>query len=391
MGLGHLRRNLLIAQSLAESEINATSLLITGAYEANFFTLPAGVDCLTLPRLQKNKNGKYLAGHLGISVNDLVRLRAESICSAIKVFQPDVFVVDKMPIGAFGELLPTLPFMRQQVGTKCVLGLRDILDAPETVLAEWEASESHQAIAEFFDEIWVYGDTKVCNPAQEYAWPTDSAKKIQYTGYLNQASRLEQTQGKEIECLDGLGTEENQLVVCTLGGGQDGYALAKAFANSLPDSTFKGVLLTGPFMPPELLRSLQEISKRHDNLRVLDFSSEADQLISRADRVIAMGGYNTVCSLLTFQKQALLVPRVFPRSEQWIRAQRLQHLGLLDVLHPNDLSPAAITQWLVEKSLKPSKASDVIDLNGLASIQNRCRDLVNKEPQIQPSSSRELA
>jgi len=221
--------------------------------------------------------------------------------------------------------------------------------------------------------------------------PADSANKIQYAGYLNQASRLEQTQGKEIECLDGWGTEENQLVVCTLGGGQDGYALAKAFANSLPDSTFKGVLLTGPFMPPELLRTLREISERHDNLRVLDFSSEADQLISRADRVIAMGGYNTVCSLLTFQKPALLVPRVFPRSEQWIRAQRLQHLGLLDVLHPNDLSPAAITQWLREESLQPAKASDVIDLNGLASIQKRCRALVNKEPRNQSSPSRELA
>ena len=99
-----------------------------------------------------------------------------------------MFVVDKVPTGALGELLPTLRFMKQQSKTKCVFGMRDILDAPETVLAQWEASGNHKAIAEFFDEIWVYGDAQIYDPALEYGWPPGSINKIRYTGYLNQSS-----------------------------------------------------------------------------------------------------------------------------------------------------------------------------------------------------------
>jgi len=391
MGLGHLRRNLLIAQSLTESAIRATALLITGAHEANFFSLPKGTDCLTLPRFQKDKTGRYVAGQLGISVPDLVRLRSESICSAMNVFQPDVFIVDKVPTGAFGELLPALRFLKQQLNTKCVLGIRDILDSPKTVLAEWQDSESHKAINEFFDEIWVYGDTQVYNPAKEYDWPLESEKKIRYTGYLNQTCRLSRSESKETEHRSGFSKSSEQLIVCTLGGGQDGHALAHAFVDSLPDTGFQGVLLTGPFMPKELLRSLQKVADDRPNLRVINFAAEADQLISRADRVIAMGGYNTVCSLLTFQKPSLLVPRVLPRSEQWIRAQRLKQLGLVDVLHPDDLSPAAIKRWIISESHPPTKASDVIDLNGLACIEKLCRTLISKSPQNQSKPSRELA
>lgn len=404
MGLGHLRRNLLIAQALTESEIEATALLITGAHETNFFSLPMGTDCLTLPRFQKDCNGKYIAGHLGISVNDLVRLRAESICSAMRVFQPDVFIVDKVPTGAFGELLPALRFMKGQLNTKCVLGMRDILDAPETVLAEWEASESHEAIAEFFDEVWVYGDSQVYDPALEYGWPAENVEKIRFTGYLNQSTRLESQStrlekmaeqemtpiDKEMTPIDKLRTESDQLVVCTLGGGQDGHSLARAFVDGFPESGFQGVLLTGPFMPSKLLSLLQELAENRPNLHVIKFAAEADQLISRADRVIAMGGYNTVCSLLSFQKKSLLVPRVYPRSEQWIRAQRLQQLGFVDVLHPDDLSPAAINRWVINDSSQPPKATDVIDLNGLPRIQELCRTLIGKKSQHQPRPTGKL-
>jgi len=390
MGLGHLRRNLLIAQALTESEIEATALLITGAHETNFFSLPTGTDCLTLPRFQKDSNGKYIAGHLGISVNDLVRLRAESICSAMRVFQPDVFIVDKVPTGAFGELLPALRFMKGQLRTKCVLGMRDILDAPETVLAEWEASESHEAIAEFFDEVWVYGDSQVYDPALEYGWPAENVEKIRFTGYLNQSTRLERMTEQKMPPIDKLRTESDQLVVCTLGGGQDGHSLARAFVDGFPESGFQGVLLTGPFMPGKLLSLLQELAENRPNLDVIKFAAEADQLISRADRVIAMGGYNTVCSLLSFQKKALLVPRVYPRSEQWIRAQRLQQLGFVDVLHPDDLSPAAINRWVINDSSQPPKATDVIDLNGLPRIQELCRTLIGKKSQNQPRPTGKL-
>ena len=45
-----------------------------------------------------------------------------------------------------------------------------------------------------------------------------------------------------------------------------------------------------------------------------------------------MGGYNTFCEILSFDKRALIVPRTRPRLEQFIRASRSQEFGLVKML-----------------------------------------------------------
>src|SRR2546422_9919284 len=49
MGLGHMRRNLLLAQTLRHSRLQAVVLMIAGAREASLVTTTAGVDCVALP------------------------------------------------------------------------------------------------------------------------------------------------------------------------------------------------------------------------------------------------------------------------------------------------------------------------------------------------------
>src|SRR5918992_6003403 len=94
MGLGHLRRNLLVAQTLCASSLNAVVLMIAGAREAAAFAMPAGVDCLTLPALSKNGSGEYGTRHMPIALQELVTLRAGAIQGALEAFQPDVLIVD---------------------------------------------------------------------------------------------------------------------------------------------------------------------------------------------------------------------------------------------------------------------------------------------------------
>jgi len=48
--------------------------------------------------------------------------------------------------------------------------------------------------------------------------------------------------------------------------------------------------------------------------------------------VVCMGGYNTFCEVLSFDKRALVIPRTVPRKEQYIRAARAQELGLARML-----------------------------------------------------------
>ncbi len=392
LGLGHLRRNLLIAQALSNSQLEVTNLLITGAHEANFFNLPNGADCLTLPRLQKGEDGSYASGKLDISVSDLVRLRSEAIYSALKAFQPDLLIVDKVPGGAFGELLPTLRHIAHGRNTKCVLGIRDVLDDPATVRSEWDRSASDETVRQFYDEIWIYGDQQIYDPVEEYGWSSEVASKVQHTGYLDQSVRVtkECPEPESEEWITKLRQKHETLIVCTLGGGKDGYRLAETFLEAIKQSNAYGVLLTGPFMPRKLLRGLHEMAKSQPNVSVVEFTAEADQLIRLADGVVAMAGYNTVCSILSFRKRALLVPRVYPRQEQWIRATRLQQLGLADVVHPDELNPASIQAWIHQISTDESKVPRRFDMNGLGRVVEYASSLITGRSNQRPAEQREL-
>src|SRR5262249_5787570 len=62
------------------------------------------------------------------------------------------------------------------------------------------------------------------------------------------------------------------------------------------------------------------------------FNSRLESLMARAAGVIAMGGYNTFCEILSFDKPALIIPRTAPRLEQFIRTERAAELGLLSML-----------------------------------------------------------
>src|SRR5262249_41226169 len=118
----------------------------------------------------------------------------------------------------------------------------------------------------------------------------------------------------------------------------------------------------------------------NSRLRVLEFVTDADLLLDRADRVVAMGGYNTVCEVLSYEKLALVVPRVEPRLEQLIRAERLRQLGLLDLLHPDALCPRALSAWLAQDLGPPPRARERIDLNGLDNLPGLLAELLLRGP-----------
>jgi len=379
MGLGHKRRNLLIAQALAGSELRADILLIVGDSEATNSALPLGVDCLSLPGLRKDENGQYRSRSLQLSLEETVRLRARVIRAALEAFAPDVLIVDKEPRGALRELDPALERLRACGHTRCVLGLREVLDDPETIRREWRRMTSQAAIRRYYDSIWVYGDPAVYDPIHEYRFPPDLAAKVCYTGYLDQRMRVAFAARDGVRLSAPEQLPSGPFALCLLGGGQDGAQLADAFARAeLPTDTH-GVILTGPFLPQEAQSHLRRLAGCSSRLQVFGFLDEPAPLLERADRVVAMGGYNTVGEVLSFEKRALIVPRVKPRREQLIRAERLRDLGMLDVLHPDELSPGALTAWLA-RDFGPPRARALIDMDGLGRIPALLADLLSVHP-----------
>jgi predicted glycosyltransferase len=380
MGLGHMRRNLLIAQVLSAPPTGATILMIAGAGEASTFNLPGAVDCLTLPALRKDGEGRYYSRGLDLDLQELVDLRARTIRTTLQAFRPDVFIVDKKPRGIARELEPTLEYLRACTGSRCVLGLRDVLDEVPAVRREWAREANQQAIGRYYDSVWVYGDPRVYDMAREYQFTPAVRRKVGYTGYLDQSCRNSPASSNAVDPVAALGLPPGRLMLCLVGGGQDGAAVATAFAGAQlpPDSV--GVIVTGPFMPQEARQRLQHCTVANPRLRVLDFVPDPTSLMERADRVVAMGGYNTVGEVLAFEKTALVVPRVRPRLEQWIRAERLEQMGLLDVLHPDDLTPQAVSDWLSAGKNAPRSARTCIDMDGLERVPVLLEQLLTSRP-----------
>lgn len=371
MGMGHLRRNMLIASALSSGRCQADTLLIAGTREAGFFAEQAGLDCVTLPALTKDRDGKYSARHYSWSLEETTRLRGRVIASTLLAFRPDILVVDKLPQGICNELQRTLKLIRSRVQTYCVLGLRDVLDEPEVAVREWKNSNNDAIIEKYFDEVWVYGDPSLYDCRAEYQFSKSTLDRISFTGYLDQRSRGNYA---------GLEPKSKQpLALCVVGGGQDGLGLAKAFVEGGVPNGWRGAVITGPFMPAMDKQQLIQAARKHcsagcEPIKIIDQLVEADRYVSQADRVVSMGGYNTVMAVLSFRKPALIVPRTRPRAEQWIRAERLSEAGLITKLHPNNLCPNAIRDWL-EQSDVADPTQHHIDLAGLEHIQFRVAEL----------------
>ncbi len=382
MGLGHTRRNLLIAQTLAKAGISADLLLITGAVESARFAKPPRVDYLTLPSWHKDTEGCYAPRDLDMTSEDFAKLRGQTIWATLKVFKPDLLIVDNVPKGTNGELRRALKKLRKRGRTRCILGLRDILDSPEQTKKQWQKQENAEAIERFYDAIWIYGDKQVFDVVSSYELSDNIAKRVSYLGYFDQRARLSHSPNKELS--KEISIPNSPIVLCQVGGGQDGAALAEAFMRTtLPDG-WAGVLITGPFMPADFKKRLQILATKRSDIQVLEFLSEPTHLLKRVERVISMGGYNTVMEALSFEKPLLVVPRVKPRLEQLVRAERLQSLGVLELLHPNDLSPKHLADWLNKEVKTPNNIHTQISFNGQKQLCWEVKtmfDLVEEESQ----------
>ena len=183
-GLGHVRRNSLLAAAMVAAHPDVNVLLLSGASEAGALPLPDRTDIVTVPGLAKDVTGRYRARELDCSLEQVLAVRSAALESVLVNFAPDLLVVDKVPRGILGELEPGLRRVRREHGTRTVLGLRDVLDDVTTTRREWRDSRSREAIRSLYDQVWVYGDHAVFDPAEVYGWTPDVRKKVRYTGYL---------------------------------------------------------------------------------------------------------------------------------------------------------------------------------------------------------------
>lgn len=382
-GLGHIRRNLLLASVFRRMGTDPIVLMLSGARELGSFALPPGVDCVTLPALAKDVHGRYGSRSLEVSLDDVVDIRSRVFRAALESFAPDVFIVDKAPRGALNELDTVLRSLRDTGRTRMVLGLREILDDSESVEREWREGAFEDVVREYYDRVWIYGDQSVFDTLGEYGLSDEVRRKSRFTGYLDPRDCWLPTTPREAPIVQPEDIPPPPFVLCEVGGGQDGAPLARAFLDTPLPRCWNGVLVTGPQMPIAQREEFKRRAAGRTDMRVLEFVTDCRPLLERADRVICMGGYNTVCEVMAYGKAALVIPRTVPRTEQLIRAERLARMGFLDMLTPDCLSPAALTAWLAGP--EPANARDAarrIDMRGTQRLPGLLREVMDARPEV---------
>jgi predicted glycosyltransferase len=331
-GLGHLRRCRTIAHALVDRFPGLSVLILSGSPIIGSFSFRNRVDFVRIPGVIKLKDGDYQPLSLDIGLDAILSMRAHIIRHTAEAFAPDLFLVDKEPLGLRGEVKDTLAMLKTR-GTPLVLGLRDVMDEPGQLAEEWERKNAAPALTELYDAVWVYGLPQICNALEGVALPAAAQAKVRYTGYL----RREPVPLPVSPVLPGQLAEEPYLLVTT-GGGGDGAALIDWVLRAYeldPALPWPALLVLGPFMRSALQAKFMDRVARLPRVHAITFEANVENLMADAAGIVAMGGYNTFCEILSFDKPAVIVPRVEPRLEQYIRASRAQSLGLVRMLCPD--------------------------------------------------------
>jgi predicted glycosyltransferase len=384
-GLGHLRRCRAIAHSLVERFKHLSVLILSGSPIIGSFDFRTRVDFVRIPGVIKLRNGEYTSLNLHLDIEQTLSMRASIIRHTAEIFDPDVFIVDKEPVGLRGEVLETLEMLKPR-GTRLVLGLRDVMDEPRLLVPEWERKNVLPALRDIYDEIWVYGLPQICDPLEGISLPLSVRQKMSYTGYLHR----EVPTGGAPPRLPEI-TKRPYLLVTT-GGGGDGEALIEWVLRAYerdPLLPYAALLVLGPFMQPERQAEFMDRAALLKRVDAITFHSHLETLVARAAGVVAMGGYNTFCEVLSMDKRALIVPRTAPRQEQFIRISRAASLGLVSMLADDGRYDPAVMAAALRRLPRQNRPSEVVVpglLEGLPNVSRLIAPWVEKAQDEAPQT-----
>ncbi|MEO1695602.1 MAG: glycosyltransferase, partial [Pseudomonadota bacterium] len=371
-----------VAHALVDQHKGLSVLIISGSSIAGAFDFKARVDFIKVPSVIKLRNGiTSLSDHIDIA--ETLAMRRAIIESAAVTFRPDVFIVDKEPRGLKGELDPTLPRLAEQ-GCSIVLGVREVLDEPRKVAAEWAANDALTWVAAHYDRIWVYGSRDFYDPLQGIDLPPHVAERVEHVGFLARTV-------PRVENLARRRLPKNYVLVTAGGGGDGAELMEQVLAAREHDRGDRSpyVLVLGPFMGMREKAKIRHRASRLHDVHVLDFDSQMETLMQNARAVVAMGGYNTFCELMSFNCRALIVPRKTPRREQLIRAEQASAFGLLSMIDPDDArDPRMFADALrhVVNRPRPSAARYAIDLGGLDRIGRTVAKIARERRRYRPAA-----
>ncbi|NJN89381.1 MAG: glycosyl transferase [Leptolyngbyaceae cyanobacterium SL_5_14] len=344
LGIGHLIRSMEIVRGLlGEFEV----CLINGGRVIDGFQIPSGIEMVNLPAIATDSEFQELRTvDPNQDLDAVLDTRRELLLEILASFQPDILIVELFPFGRRRFSSELIPFLDQAKanGVKVVCSLRDI------VVTKQDQTRHEEKICrlmnQYFDMLLIHGDPKFQPLELSFSRVKDLNCEVHYTGYVVQS--LEESNIEEQPVPDAY----RPTILTSIGGGRFGHELlscvmdAAAYLESAIPHQIQ--MFTGPFVPDELFLELEAIATHRPNVVLQRYTPNLLAYMRRADLSISMAGYNTTMNVLTTGVRSMLLPfKGNDDQEQTLRAERLEELGIVSVICPEDLQPERFAHRVV--------------------------------------------
>lgn len=387
-GLGHVRRCLHIIKKLSQEIPESAILLITGSPALHYLkNLPPNVDIVKIPTVVKTGATGSLPPHIPIGLPELTQIRSRIIQETLLAFSPEIFIVDNFPLGAQTELLPVLKVLKP-LHTKTILGLRDIVEGPDSVRSDWRRNGIYDAIDRYYDKVLIYGVQEIFDAIKEYKIPPQIQKKVSFCGYLTATDAIPEME-ENIRHKYGI---KGPLILATGGGGGDAFPLLSTLieaVGSIPNS--HTLIFTGPLMGEGDRTELKNIIGDNQNIILREFVQDLRPYVKEADLLVSMCGYNIASEIVFHGTNAVIAPRTWrfgehanrkkskDEKEQIMRGQLLAKYGLVNMVEPEELSPATLEKAISHALKSPANPTPQhsFSVDGLKNAVGHIVELLN--------------
>jgi len=353
LGIGHLARASRIASAMAKDGCQVT--VVTGGIPVNGF--PGGdVTSIMLPPVVASSAGfSGLADQSGNAVDEaFLARRSDLLLEAFRQAAPDVVIIEAFPFGRRQmrfELLPLLDAIaKADPKPRLYSSVRDILQQQKK---KGRDEETVALLRDHFDGVLVHGDPHFVRLEETFPLTASIVDKIAYTGLVAPALPAE-----PVETFD---------IIVSAGGGAVGRDLIRTSLEAANRVAIdrRWLLLTGPNLPEQDFADLAKDAP--GNVELVRFRRDFPSLLRGVELSISQAGYNTVGDLLVTGCRAILVPfTAGGETEQSVRAERLEKLGLAQALPEAGLTTDLLVTAIETMLSRPKPGSPDIDLDGAA-------------------------
>jgi predicted glycosyltransferase len=350
LGIGHLVRSMEIVRGLVtDFEI----CFVNGGKTIAGFEIPAGVEVVNLPAIETDPEFQNLSVvDDNRSLEEVQEFRKERLLEIFNSFQPDILMIELFPFGrrrfSF-ELIPLLERVKAKGRvTKVVCSLRDIVVTKQD--QERHEEKICKLMNQYFDLLLIHGDRQFQPLEESFSRISDLNCPVHYTGYVVQPLPVNPVLNDEDKAVL---TSRKPIILASIGGGRFGHELLESLVEAAPILEWiihhQIQIFTGPFFPDEKFAQMQASTANQPNINIQRYTPNLLAYMEKADLSISMGGYNTTMNILTTGVRSMMLPFVGNGDlEQTIRSEKLERLGILNVIRPADLEPKNFAKKIVQ-------------------------------------------